>query len=92
MIGLLLNGFFGSTQIVALDDVNTDVPGGWIDHNWKQLYIQFAYIVATTSYSFVMTALIAKGIDYVPGLRLRATSEGERLGMDEIEVSFRFSL
>jgi Amt family ammonium transporter len=86
MVGLLLNGFFASGQIIALDDVNTSIVGGWLDQNWKQLYIQFAYICATSAYTFVATAFIAKCVDLIPGLRLRSTPEAEKLGMDEIEV------
>ena len=47
VIGLLFNGFFASHTIIALDGVNVNVNGGWVDHNWKQLYIQFAYVCAT---------------------------------------------
>jgi ammonium transporter, Amt family len=87
MIGLFCNGLFASGRIIALDGVNTSVIGGWVDHNWKQLYIQFAYICACATYSFVVTAVIAKSIDLIPGLNLRSTPEAESLGMDESEVS-----
>jgi len=86
MIGLLLNAFFASSDIIALDGVNTSVVGGWLDQNWKQLYMQFAYICASCGYTFVITALLAKGVDLIPGLHLRSTPEAEELGMDEIEV------
>ncbi|KAI0045756.1 ammonium transporter [Auriscalpium vulgare] len=86
MIGLLFNAFFAKANIIALDDVNTSAAGGWVDHNWKQLYIQFAYICATTAYTFVVTALIAKGMDLVPALRLRASPDAEVLGMDEDQI------
>ncbi|KAF5311901.1 hypothetical protein D9619_002867 [Psilocybe cf. subviscida] len=86
VVGLLANAFFGSTTIIAADDVNTGIPGGWVDHNWKQLYIQFAYVVATSVYTFVMTALAAKAVDLIPGLKLRSTPEGEAVGMDEVEI------
>ncbi|TFK76731.1 ammonium transporter [Pluteus cervinus] len=85
IIGLLMNAFFGSRAIIELDGVSS-APGGWVDHNWKQLYIQLVYVLATCSYAFVVTALIAKGVDMVPGLKLRSTAEGERLGMDEVEI------
>lgn len=87
IIGLMLNAFFASPSIIAMDDVSTG-PGGWVNHNWKQLYIQFAYVVATCAYTFVMTAFVAKVIDMIPGLHLRSTPEGEMLGMDEVEVRF----
>ncbi|KAF9015453.1 ammonium transporter [Cyathus striatus] len=86
IVGLFLNGFFASGTIIAMDDINLGVSGGWVDHNWKQLYKQFAYICATCAYTFVMTALIAKGVDLIPGLQLRSTFEAERLGMDEVEI------
>ncbi|EIW86366.1 ammonium transporter [Coniophora puteana RWD-64-598 SS2] len=86
IIGLLMNGLFGSHTITALDGVNTSVLGGWIDHNWKQLYIQFAYVCAACSYTFVVTAIIAKIIDMIPGLHLRTPPEGESLGIDEVEI------
>ncbi|KJA25887.1 hypothetical protein HYPSUDRAFT_75862 [Hypholoma sublateritium FD-334 SS-4] len=85
IIGLMLNAFFASPSIIAMDDVSTG-PGGWVNHNWKQLYIQFAYVVATCAYTFVMTAFVAKVIDMIPGLHLRSTPEGEMLGMDEVEI------
>ena len=87
IIGLLFNGLFTETELIALDGVNTAILGGWIDHNWKQLYIQIAYIAATCAYTFVMTALIAKAIDLIPGCRLRASDVAEVLGMDEDQVS-----
>lgn len=86
MVGLLFNGFFASRDIIALDGVNTSVVGGWVDQNWKQLYIQFAYVCATCGYAFVVTAFLAKFVDLIPGLHLRSTLEAERLGMDEVEV------
>lgn len=61
-------------------------PGGWIEHEWKQLYKQFAYIVAATAYAFVVSALIAFAIDKIPGLHLRASEEAELLGMDDDQL------
>ena len=58
-----------------------------MDHNYKQLYIQFAYVCATCAYTFVATAAIAKAVDLIPGLHLKTTPEGESLGLDEVEVS-----
>ncbi|KAI0793351.1 ammonium transporter [Abortiporus biennis] len=85
MVGLLFNGIFADGTIIALDSVSTN-RGGWIDHNYKQLYIQFAYVCACTGYSFVMTALLAKGMDMIPGLHLRTTPEDEALGMDDVQI------
>jgi len=86
VVGLLFNGFFATNSIIALDGVNVSIPGGFLDSNWKQLYIQFAYVCATVAYTFVVSAAIAKGLDLIPGLHLRSDEEGESLGMDEVEI------
>ncbi|KAL9715968.1 low affinity high capacity ammonium permease [Leucoagaricus gongylophorus] len=85
IVGLLLNAFFGDRSIISLDGVNTTVDGGFMNHNWAALYKQVCYILATCGYTFVVTALIAKGVDMIPGLRLRAGPVDEALGMDEVE-------
>jgi Amt family ammonium transporter len=87
IVGLVFNAFFGATYIVGLDGVNTGGnPAGWLDHHYKQLYIQIAYAVACSAYAFVMSAIIAKLIDLVPGLHLRASEEAELLGMDDDQL------
>jgi Amt family ammonium transporter len=89
MVGLFFNGLFGATYIIGLDGVNA-LPdlysGGWIQHNWKQLYMQIAYIVAATAYSFVVSTILAFGINLIPGLHLRASEEAELLGMDDDQL------
>jgi len=87
IVGLLMNAFFASTDIIALDGVNIGIDGGFVDKVWKALYKQVAYIAATCAYTFVMTALIAKGVDLIPGLKIRTTPEGEIIGIDETDVS-----
>lgn len=37
MIGLLANGFFADSTIIALDGVS-HMPGGWLDQNWCATY------------------------------------------------------
>lgn len=87
ILGLLANAFFGATYIIGLDGVNTGVIlGGWINHRYKQLYIQIAYILAATGWSFVMSLIIAYLINVTPGLHLRASEEAELLGMDEDQL------
>lgn len=89
MIGLFFNGIFSANYIIGLDGVNADPSlygGGWIQRNFKQLYIQFAYIVACTAYGFAISAVLAFGINFIPGLRLRASEEAELLGMDDTEL------
>lgn len=87
MVGLLANAIFGADYIVSLDGVNAPyMPLGWIQHNWKQLYIQIAYIVAVTTYTFTVSAILAFIIDKIPGLKLRASEEAELLGMDDDQL------
>ncbi|KAJ2919328.1 hypothetical protein MD484_g1100, partial [Candolleomyces efflorescens] len=86
IVGLIMNAFFGSTNIIAMDGVNVGIEAGWVDKNWKALYKQVAYVAATCAYTFVVTALIAKGVDMVPGLKLRTSPEGEIIGIDETDI------
>lgn len=87
MLGLLANAIFGATYIIGLDGVNTGIIlGGWVSHQYKQLYIQVAYILAATGWSFAMSLLLAFAINMTPGLHLRASEEAELLGMDEDQL------
>lgn len=86
VIGLLFNGLFAEARIIAMDGVSTTPSGGWLDHNWKQLYIQFAYVCACCGYVFFVTAALAKAMSYIPYLGLRASERAETIGMDEDQV------
>lgn len=87
MVGLMANALFGATYIIGLDGVSTGViTGGWINQKYKQFYIQLAYVLAATAYSFVMSWIIATLINYIPGLKLRATDEAELLGLDDDQL------
>jgi Amt family ammonium transporter len=87
MVGLIFNALFAADYIIGLDGVNTGViNGGWLNHNYKQLYIQVAYIVACTAYAFVVSALLAIIINLIPGLHLRASEDAELLGMDDDQL------
>jgi ammonium transporter, Amt family len=87
MVGLVFNGLFAADYIIGLNGVSTGlITGGWLNHNWKQLYIQLAYIIACTAYSFIVSAVIAFGVNLVPGLKLRASEKAELLGMDDDQL------
>lgn len=94
VVGLVFNALFGTDAIVGLDGVSNGTTnptshtavGGWLIHNYRQLYIQIAYIVACCGYAFVMSAIIAYGINLIPGLKLRASEEAELLGMDDDQL------
>ncbi|EGV60260.1 low affinity high capacity ammonium permease [Yamadazyma tenuis] len=85
IVGLLFNGIFGSSTVIGYDGV-TDHAGGWIDHNWKQLYVQIVYILATAAYSGGMTFVLCFTINKIPGLHLRVDYHGEEVGIDEDQI------
>ncbi|KAM0718007.1 hypothetical protein Q7P37_006339 [Cladosporium fusiforme] len=86
--GLFFNGLLGADYIVGLGG-NSEVTyedGGWLNHNWAAMYKQIAYIVACSAYVFVVSAIIAYAINWVPGLHLRASEGAELLGMDDDQL------
>jgi Amt family ammonium transporter len=91
MVGLLANALFGADYIVGLDGVTTGATnpttgtgiGRWVTHNYRQFYIQLAYVVAVTAYLFVVSAILAYAVNAIPGLHLRVLTEAELIGMDD---------
>ena len=89
MIGLMINAFFGTNYIPALDGIaigDAAIPGGWFSHHWPQLGLQLAYIAATSSYSFAVTSVILILMNLIPGLELRVSPDEERKGIDDVEL------
>jgi len=84
ILGNILTGFFAQSSIAALD--GTRIPGGFIDHHYVQLGHQTADSLSGLAYSFVVTFIILKVIDSIPGLQLRASARAERLGIDFAEL------
>jgi Amt family ammonium transporter len=74
-----------SDYIAHLDGV-TEIPGGWINHNYIQLGYQLADSVTGFAYSFVGTCIILFIMNLIPGLSLRAPEEDEILGIDDAEI------
>lgn len=85
VVGLLMNALFADANVIGYDGY-TEHDGGWLNHNWKQLYIQIAYILAVIGYCCVVTALICFALDKVPCFKLRASEEAEENGMDEDQI------
>lgn len=85
IIGLLFNGLFAADWIIGLDGV-TEHDGGWLSHNWKQMYKQVAFIGASVGYTAVMTLLIAYLVNYIPGCHWKVSEEAEQAGIDASEV------
>ena len=55
---------------------------GAIDGNAGQLVTQVIAIVATMVYSFVVTLVILKVLDLIPGLGIRVPNDAEDIGLD----------
>lgn len=85
IVGLIFNALFGADWVVGMDGATVH-GGGWISHNWKQMYKQIAYIAACVGYSSVVTALICFVLDKIPGLQLRVDEEAEAEGLDEDQI------
>ena len=94
IVGLIFNALFGVDYVVGLDGVNTGgtnpqtgtAIGGWPIGNYRQLYVQLAYVLACSGYAFVMSAILAYIVNFIPGLHLRASEEAELLGMDDDQL------
>lgn len=85
IVGLLFNGLFAADWVIGLDGATVH-EGGWISHNWKQLYKQFAYLCACCGYTLVMTVGIGFAINYIPGCKLRTSEDGELRGIDDDQI------
>ena len=85
LVGDLCTGLFAADYIAHLDGV-TVIPGGWVNQHWIQLAIQLADGVTGMVYSFTVSCLILVILNYIPGFHLRASEQGEIMGMDETEV------
>ena len=55
---------------------------GAIDGNAGQLVTQVIAVVATMVYSFVVTLVILKVLDLIPGLGIRVPNDAEDTGLD----------
>ncbi|KAL1303876.1 hypothetical protein AAFC00_000330 [Neodothiora populina] len=89
-IGNICTALFAVDYIAHLDGV-TVIDGGFLNHNWKQLYIQLADSVAGGSYSFFGTLIILfvmnkLGQLWKPlSLRIRIEPGREEEGIDAAE-------
>ncbi|KAM3473054.1 hypothetical protein MY8738_008569 [Beauveria namnaoensis] len=83
MVGLIFNAFFATKKVIGLDGVKSGTLGGFLDRKYATISWQIAAIVSATAYAFIISAIVAKIIDFVPGLKLRASEEAELVGMDD---------
>lgn len=86
VIGGTLTGIFATKTVAGYDGV-TEIEGGWIDGNFRQLGLQIASWVAIIAWTAVFTMIILVLVDKIPGLHLRASPEEEEMGMDLYEMA-----
>ncbi len=72
--GAIATGIFAAAAIGG--------TAGAIDGNVGQLGTQVLAVVATMAYSFILTFVILKVLDLIPGLGLRVAPEAEDVGLD----------
>lgn len=83
--GSILTGLFAEKGIAALD--GTVIVGGAVyDGNWAQVYIQMVDSAAGAGWAFLVSAILLKIMDIIPGLKLRVDEASEELGLDEAEL------
>ena len=77
-----VGGIWGAiaTGIFAVSAIGG--TAGAIDGNAGQLVTQLLAVVATMAYSFIVTLVILKVLDLVPGLGLRVSPAAEDVGLD----------
>lgn len=85
VLGLFFNALFAANYVIGYDGV-TEHDSGWINQNWKQMYIQIAYIFAVVGYSMTITALLCYITDKIPYMSLRCSEIAEESGLDEYEI------
>lgn len=79
--GSFLTGIFATSRISSLDGQGSEYSGA-IDGNGVQVGLQLADILATLSYSFVVSCILLLALKYTPGMGLRVSSEAEEMGLD----------
>lgn len=89
LIGNVLTAFFAADYIAHLDGA-TEIEGGWLNQNWKQLGYQLADSAAGMGWSFVLSMLILYVLNIIggfwPAMRLRASAQEQELGIDDVEL------
>ncbi|KFA80421.1 hypothetical protein S40288_07044 [Stachybotrys chartarum IBT 40288] len=85
LVGNICTGFFAADYVAALDGTSR-INGGWLNQHWIQMGYQLGASLAGGLYSFCMTCLILFIMNFIPGLRLRASEDAEVLGIDDAEI------
>lgn len=78
--GAIATGIFVTGSLAAL--AGFDGVTGMIEGSVEQLGIQVVAVVATIAYSFIVSLIILKVLDLIPGLGLRVDARDEDVGLD----------
>ncbi|TPX72205.1 hypothetical protein SpCBS45565_g00587 [Spizellomyces sp. 'palustris'] len=84
VIGNLLTAIFAERSIIELD--TQGVEGGWMNGNFKQLWIHLYATLAVAAWSFCLTYIVFFLLDKTPGLHLRVKERHESLGLDLAQI------
>lgn len=84
-VGLIFNALFAADWVIGMDGT-TIHRGGWLTHNYRQMYKQIAYLAAVSGYCAAVTALICFVLDHLPYMKLRVDEPAEAGGLDEDQI------
>jgi Amt family ammonium transporter len=84
MVGMLLTGIFANQLAHGIKDG----PQGWFYGNASFFFTQFKAMAIVVAYSFTVSFLIFKFINFI--LPLRVTEEEEELGLDETQHNEKY--
>lgn len=84
LIGAVLTGLFATNNISITGEA--EIPGGWLDGNFKQLGYQIAGCCAVWLWSGVLTYGILIGMNKIPFLQIRLSEEEEEMGTDAAQI------
>ncbi|KAG0663762.1 ammonium transporter [Maudiozyma exigua] len=86
-IGSVLTGIFAADYVNATaGSYATPIPGGWLNHHWKQVGYQIAGICAICGWTCVVTTIILLIMDRIPMLKIRLSPEEELQGTDVAQI------
>jgi len=77
-----VGGIWGAIATGIFAVVAIGGTAGAIDGNPGQIVTQIVAVIATLTYSFIMTLIILKVLDIIPGLGLRVSDSEEDEGLD----------
>ncbi|KAI8325871.1 ammonium transporter 1 [Martensiomyces pterosporus] len=84
ILGVFLTGIFANKKVIELDGTSSD--GGLINGHAKQMYIQLLALVVSAAWSFVVSFIVLKVMNYIPIFKFRVHPDDEAHGLDFTEL------